>query len=148
MKKPSKHAVPSPSRSPARAGGPCANFVLTINSNPTEASASASRKLGRGRSPHSAHAPSVTTMGAQFASSVEAATEVSRSEACHKARSPAKNTPAQKNIGSRQLRSVGVAAGGGAARGGPPAGGGGGRGRAPPPPPPRPPPPAPTRPPP
>src|SRR5438552_15612896 len=57
-------------------------------------------------------------MGAQFASSVEAATEVSRSEACHKARSPAKNTPAQKNIGSRQLRSVGVAAGGLPAGGG------------------------------
>src|SRR5256885_15251626 len=54
-------------------------------------------------------------MGAQFASSVEAATEVSRSDACHKARSPAKNTPAQKNIGSRQLPPTGVAAGGVAA---------------------------------
>src|SRR5204862_7011178 len=36
--------------------------------------------------------------------------------------SPAKNTPAQKNIGSRQLRSVGVAAGGLPAGGGAAAG--------------------------
>ena len=70
---------------------------------PAKAATSASRNPSRGFSPHQPHANSVTRIGAQFASSVEAAIEVSSSEECHSARSPAKNTPAQKNCGSRRL---------------------------------------------
>ncbi len=56
----------------------------------------ASRNSGRGRSRYNTHAMSVTTIGARFASSVETAMDVMISDQCHRSRSPAKNSPAQK----------------------------------------------------
>ena len=47
-----------------------------------------------GRSRQRNHAMSMTMSGARLASSVEAAMEVSSSDQCHSARSPAKNAPA------------------------------------------------------
>ena len=70
---------------------------------PPKASAMANRNAGRGRSFHSSHASSVTSSGAQFASRVAAAIDVSSSDQCHNSRSPAKNTPAQMNSGSRSV---------------------------------------------